>query len=105
MGVELNKFRKPVAYHVLTYHPGDYDYTTSGKSPKHVRIPADRMIHLYDPNRAGQSRGEPWMTSAISAMKQLGALREAAVVLDYHHYSSLNLDLTYSSLASAAILN
>jgi len=80
MGVELNKFRKPVAYHVLTYHPGDYDYTTTGKSPKHVRIPAERMIHLYDPNRAGQTRGEPWMTPAISAMKQLGALREAAVV-------------------------
>ena len=80
MGVELDKFRKPVAYHVMTYHPGDYDYSTTGKSPKHVRIPADRMIHLYDPNRAGQSRGEPWMASAISAMKQLGALREAAVV-------------------------
>ena len=80
MGVELNKFRKPVAYHVLTYHPGDYDFTTSAKTPKHVRIPANKMIHLYDPIRAGQTRGEPWMTSAIPAMKQLGALREAAIV-------------------------
>lgn len=80
MGVELDKFRKPVAYHVLTYHPGDYDYTVTGKSPKHIRIPAERMIHLYDPNRAGQTRGEPWMASALPALKQLGALREAAII-------------------------
>ncbi len=80
MGVELNKFKRPVAYHVMTYHPGDYDYATTGKSKKHVRIPADKMIHLYDPHRAGQTRGEPWMASAIPAMKQLGALREAAII-------------------------
>ncbi len=80
MGIELNKFKKPVAYHVLSYHPGDYDYTTSGKSPKHIRIPADRMIHLYDPMRAGQTRGEPWISPALASIKQLGALREAAIV-------------------------
>jgi len=32
------------------------------------------------PLRAGQTRGEPWMAPAISAIKQLGALREAAVI-------------------------
>lgn len=80
MGVELDKFKKPVAYHVLSYHPGDYDYTTAGKSAKHIRITADRVIHLFKANRAGQTRGEPWLSSSISALKQLGALREAAIV-------------------------
>jgi lambda family phage portal protein len=80
MGVELDKFKKPVAYHVLSYHPGDYDYTTTGKSAKHIRITADRVIHLFKANRAGQTRGEPWLSSSISALKQLGALREAAIV-------------------------
>lgn len=80
MGVELNKFKKPVAYHVLSYHPGDYDYTTAGKASKHIRIPAERVIHLYDPNRAGQTRGEPWISPALASIKQLGALREAAIV-------------------------
>lgn len=80
MGIELNQFKKPVAYHVLSYHPGDYDYTTTGKSTKHIRIPAERVIHLYDPNRAGQTRGEPWISPALASIKQLGALREAAIV-------------------------
>jgi lambda family phage portal protein len=80
MGIELNKFKKPVAYHVLTYHPGDYDYTTAAKATKHIRIPAEQMCHLFMPLRAGQTRGEPWMSPVMSGLKQLGALREAAVI-------------------------
>ena len=80
MGVELDKFKKPVAYHILSYHPGDYDYTTTGRSTKHTRMPADRVIHIFKTNRAGQTRGEPWLASSMSALKQLGALREAAIV-------------------------
>jgi len=80
MGVELDKFRKPIAYHFLTYHPGDYDYTTKTVSPKHLRLPADRVIHIFKPLRAGQTRGEPWMAAAIPSLKQLGALREAAII-------------------------
>lgn len=80
MGVELDKYRRPVAYHMLTYHTGDYDYATSLKSPKHVRVPADKMIHLHLPLRAGQTRGEPWTSSSLPALKQLHAFREAAIV-------------------------
>jgi len=80
MGVEIDRFRKPVAYHFLTYHPGDYDFTSQTRSTKHVRIPADRVIHIFMPLRAGQTRGEPWMAPALSAMKQLDGFREAAIV-------------------------
>lgn len=80
MGVEMDKFHRPIAYHVLANHPGDYDFATQVYSPKHRRIPADQMIHVFVPLRAGQTRGEPWMASALSSIKQLGALREAAIV-------------------------
>lgn len=80
MGVELDKFRRPVAYHMIQYHPGDYDFTTQTKTKKTVRIPADRMLHIFMPLRAGQTRGEPWMSPALAAIKQLGAFREAAIV-------------------------
>lgn len=79
MGVELDKFRKPVAYYVLTSHPTDYEYAYR-KEKKHIRIEADRMLHVFIPTRAGQSRGEPWMSPAMSAMKQLDGFREAAVI-------------------------
>ena len=80
MGIELDKFRKPVAYHLLSYHPGDYDFTSRTASPKHIRVPAERMIHIYMPLRAGQTRGEPWTASAIASLKQLDGFREASIV-------------------------
>jgi lambda family phage portal protein len=80
MGVEIDRFRRPVAYHLLTYHPGDYDFTNQTRSTKHVRVPADRVIHLFMPLRAGQTRGEPWLAPALSALKQLDGFREAAIV-------------------------
>ena len=80
MGVELDNFKRPVAYHFLTYHPGDYDYTTKPTNKKHVRIPADRVIHVYKVLRAGQTRGEPWLSPSMPALKQLDGYREAAIV-------------------------
>lgn len=80
MGVELDRFKRPVAYHVLTNHPGDYDYTSIKTGPKHIRIPADRVMHIYMPLRPGQTRGEPWTSASIPALKHLHGFREAAVI-------------------------
>jgi lambda family phage portal protein len=38
------------------------------------------MIHLFMPNRTHQTRGEPFMVSAMSALKMLHAYREAEVI-------------------------
>jgi len=80
MGIELDKFKKPVAYHFLTYHPGDYDFTTMSVAKKTIRIPADRVIHVFMPLRSGQTRGEPWLSPAMAGLKHLGAYIEAALV-------------------------
>jgi lambda family phage portal protein len=80
MGVEIDKFRRPVAYHFLTYHPGDYDFTTMSKSKKHIRITADKVLHVYQRLRAGQTRGEPWISPSLSAIKQLDGWREASII-------------------------
>lgn len=80
MGVELDEFKRPVAYHKLSYHPGDYDYTNAGARKKHIRIPAERVIHIFLPLRAGQTRGEPWMAPVMFSLKQLSGFREAAVI-------------------------
>lgn len=80
MGVEFDRFRKPVAYHVLVNHPGDSDYTMEITKSKHIRVPADRMIHIFLPLRAGQTRGEPWLAPVMFSLKQLSGFREAAVI-------------------------
>ena len=78
MGVEMDRYRRPVAYHVLTEHPGDVTYSTYARRTQ--RIPAEQVLHLYLPERAQQTRGVPWMSTAISALKMLHGYREAELV-------------------------
>lgn len=80
MGVEIDAFKRPVAYWVLTYHPGDYDFTNTIRAKKHERIPADQIVHLFKPTRAGQTRGESPMAPAINALKMLDGYRESEIV-------------------------
>jgi lambda family phage portal protein len=80
MGVELDEFRRPVAYHVLLNHPGDYDYTTLAKGTKRARIPASEIMHIFVQERAGQTRGVPAASAAIVSLKMLHGYREAELV-------------------------
>jgi len=81
MGVELDKkTRRPTAYHVLTYHKGDYDYMLPANERKYEVIPASEMMHIYKPDRAGQTRGVPWSSAAITSLKMLHGYREAELI-------------------------
>lgn len=79
MGVELDEMDRPVAYWVLNYHPGDYDFTNNRPENKYTRVPADRMIHVFKKKRAGQTRGETAFAPAIFAMKMLDGYRDAEI--------------------------
>ena len=78
MGIEMDKRHKITAYWVLTAHPGDRFYQTQAQ--RHIRVPAEEILHVYMPTRSHQTRGEPFMTPALSAMKQLMAFREAELI-------------------------
>jgi lambda family phage portal protein len=81
MGIELDSdTRRVVAYHVLVNNPGDYDYATNTTGIFRQRIPADRMLHVYVQERADQTRGVPWVVTAMPALKMLHGYREAELV-------------------------
>ena len=81
MGVELDRdTKRPVAYWVLDYHKGDYDYMMPANEKKYTRVPASEMMHIYKPERAGQTRGVPWSAAAMSSLKMLHGYREAELV-------------------------
>lgn len=79
MGVELDKFHRPVAYYVLTNHPND-DFQRTVTQRKHTRVVADEIIHIFMPTRTYQTRGEPFMAPAIAGLKMLSGYREAELV-------------------------
>ncbi len=74
-GIELDRSTgRPVAYHILPTHPGDYLYQGQRKS---IRIPAEDIIHLYDPRRASQSRGISRLAAIVMESYDLAEYKTA----------------------------
>jgi capsid protein len=81
MGVEINEWGRPVAYHFWDYHPGDYQFSYAQVAAKRrVRIPAEDVLHLYLIERPGQSRGVSAFASAIMRLRNLSGYEEAEIV-------------------------
>lgn len=66
-GIEFNGIGKRTAYHFLRRHPGSDLAQPAGKSEFTI-VPADEILHLYKPIRAGQIRGLPHTLSAIAKL-------------------------------------
>lgn len=80
MGVEINQWRRPVAYYVSTRNNTLDLYGTIIPTEPYVRVPASDMIHLFDPERADQTRGISWMAPAMVGLHNLKGYIEAAVI-------------------------
>lgn len=75
MGVELDKFRKPLAYWLWTQHPNEWSVSDRNR----LRVPAESVIHPYLPDSARQTRGIPWMTPGMYQMNMLKGYQEAEI--------------------------
>lgn len=75
MGVELDKFNRRVAFHLLTSHPGDDTWVAGGR--RYIRVAADEMDLLYPVWRPGQNRGVPWAHASLLEMYQINGMRES----------------------------
>ena len=76
MGVELDQYRRPVAYHIFTAHPNEYAQTTRQRE----RVPAEQIIHGFVQEMPEQVRGIPWMTSAMLALHHLDEFEKSALL-------------------------
>lgn len=79
MGVHVDEWGRPVEYAFLTSHPGD---VRGGgvRAAQRVIVPADQIIHVFIPERPGQSRGVTWFASALKQLHHLTGYQEAEVV-------------------------
>ena len=82
MGVEVDRWSRPVAYWFLPKHPGDYliNGTQQAEFGNPVRVPAEEVVHLFITQRPGQTRGVPMMASCLQRMHQLAGYEQAEVV-------------------------
>jgi lambda family phage portal protein len=75
-GVEHDRLGRRVAYWLFDAHPGS-DQTTGAPSR---RVPAEDVIHLYEPERPEAVRGVSWLGTAIVALKDLDELEDAELM-------------------------
>jgi lambda family phage portal protein len=74
MGVELNPWGRPVAYHIWAGHPAE------PTRRERKRIPADDIIFLGEPDRPAQTRYVPWIASVMLDLNMLRGYFEAELV-------------------------
>lgn len=80
MGVEFDAIGRRVAYHFLRLDPGDATSVVgmAGLSPDMLtRVPAEQVIHVFDPIEAGQIRGLTGYAAAIVKLFQLDIYDDA----------------------------
>ena len=81
-GVELDPATgRPVAYHILPNHPGDYQFSNY----KDVRrLDARDVIHVFERERASQTRGVSWFVAIVM---------EAFDLADYQNFERIGAKL------------
>lgn len=77
MGIQVNQYGRPTGYWVW-----NKPAMILGQDTRRQRefIPADQIIHLYDPIRVNQSRGIPWLFPVMVALRMLDGYFEAELV-------------------------
>jgi lambda family phage portal protein len=79
-GVEVNKAGRPVAYWVrksnlaVTPYLDSYSATGQPAVEDFDRVPAEQMIHLFEPTRPGQLRGLPFVYPVLNTLHDLDDL-------------------------------
>lgn len=77
-GIEFNKIGRRVAYWFYPKHPGEVLFSNAGTNQP-VRVPAEQVLHLYKPLRAGMIRGVPDLASVLVELFNFGNLRDAVL--------------------------
>lgn len=80
MGVELNKWNRPVAYHILKEIPDDPFRRNDGATYERQRIPAEEIIHSFKYDFENQARGIPWAYAIFTDLHQYDNWQEAVVI-------------------------
>lgn len=79
LGVEVDKFGRPIAYNIRELHPGEVRSTLL-QTDRVERVPAEVIYHLRIINRWPQTRGEPWLHTAVRKLNDIDGYTEAEII-------------------------
>lgn len=86
-GVKTDQVGMPLGYWIRNAHPGDSWLMFSGDLPKWEFVPRRvpginrlRLIHYFNQERSGQSRGKPILTAVLANFKQLDRYISAEIM-------------------------
>lgn len=71
-GIEFDQIGRRAAYWMYPEHPGESSPIMGDTYSQPSRIPANEIIHIYDPARPGQIRGVPKMAAILTRLYDLG---------------------------------
>ncbi len=83
-GVQLNADGRPIAYHFANRHPDDFS-ASAKKALKWRRVPArfrdgrPIVLHCFERQRPGQTRGVPFLATVIEQLKQFERYTDAEI--------------------------
>lgn len=77
MGVEVDNYGRPLAYHLW-----DAPLAIAGLAQperRRIRVPASEIIHLYAPDRCNQTRGVTWLAPVMYPLNMLDGYEDAEI--------------------------
>ena len=77
-GIEFNPAHQRVAYHMYRVHPRDAASLNSGYNQL-VRIPAEQVLHIFEPVEPGQLRGVPRLAPVLKRLRSLDNYDDAVL--------------------------
>ncbi len=82
LGVEINRFGEPQRYFFKkqSFNISTVIVGTTGITNDHDIVPASEIVHYYDDDRVGQTRGYPVMASVMTNIRNLDGYVEAELV-------------------------
>ena len=86
-GIELDRLGRRVAYWFWQQHPADKSLESLAQGNKLTRVPAEQVVHLFEPSRPGQLRGVPILAPVLAKLRTLEDFDDA--LLTRQHLANL----------------
>ena len=96
MGVEVDEYGRPLAYHFWKHHPDDM------RRRERVRVPASEITHHFIRYRPGQTRGFSGFAPVLTTVEMFDGYTEAELVAARYHASKMGFITNNTPEAIAA---